>query len=95
MAFNVELEPATWKKFAKEALKKEVYGGGQNKTSLVELLNSMELRQHRWHAMKDMHTKERERIFGAHDACRNRADGATCLRMVNQIRAMVDAMAWE
>jgi hypothetical protein len=95
MAFEIQLSPTDWKTFAKQALKTEVHGGGQNKTPLVTLLHDMEKRQKRWHEDQAMHTEERVRIFGTQDSCKGQGDTGTCLRMVQQVRRMIDSMEWE
>lgn len=95
MSFNVQLEPSDWKRFAKQGLRLEVLGGGQNTNPLIRLVNAMETRQRRWHADESMHTEEREKIFGKFDLCKNRGENATCLRMVSQIKAMIVAMNWD
>ncbi|KAF2018910.1 hypothetical protein BU24DRAFT_488968 [Aaosphaeria arxii CBS 175.79] len=92
MGFNVELESAVWKKLAKKVLKTEVHGGGSNPCPLVMLLEMMEKRQHKWHD-DNMNLQERERIFGAQNMCK--PGDATCLRMINQIRHMIDHMKWD
>jgi hypothetical protein len=94
MSFEIQLEPSDWKKFAKQGLRMEVFGGGQNKTSFISLLNAMEMRQRRWHADKSMHTEERTKMFGSHEHCASNGESATCIRMVNQINKMVEAMEW-
>ncbi|KAF2691279.1 hypothetical protein K458DRAFT_412580 [Lentithecium fluviatile CBS 122367] len=95
MAFEIELSPSDWKKFAKQGLKYEVLGGGQNKAPLINLITAMEERQRRWHADKSMYSKERARLFGAHEHCSNKGEEAMCLRMVHQVRRMIDCMDWE
>jgi histone H3/H4 len=96
MKFDVQLEPSDWKKYAKQALKREVFGNPQSttNTSLMGLVEAMAKRQHAWHADKSFHTEERVRMFGLQEKCMEPGETATCQRMVHQIRRMVEAIDW-
>lgn len=95
MSFDVQLDPSDWKKFAKQGLKKEVFGTAQTNISLVGLVEAMDARQRRWHNDQSMHSEERMKMFGRHNSCKENGESATCLRMVHQIKKMVEAMDWE
>ncbi|KAF1956258.1 hypothetical protein CC80DRAFT_413890 [Byssothecium circinans] len=95
MGFNIELEPRDWRRMCKAALKTEVLGGGGNKMPLVKLLDDFEKRQRTWHMDKSMQTDERTKIFGTHNDCKGRGEMAMCLRMVHQVRKMIDTLKWE
>ncbi|KAF1975059.1 hypothetical protein BU23DRAFT_87051 [Bimuria novae-zelandiae CBS 107.79] len=94
MGYDIDLDPRDWRKLAKQMLKTEVMGGGHNPTSLVRLLEEVEERQHKWHFDKSMHAEERTRLFGAENMCKE-GEGAICLRMVGQLRNMVNQMKWD
>ncbi|KAF2472140.1 uncharacterized protein BDR25DRAFT_284635 [Lindgomyces ingoldianus] len=94
MGFDIELEAKEWKQLTKKALKTEVLGGGSNPIPLSSLIDQMEERQRGWHTNRPNH-EERARIFGAQNMCSSKGDDATCLRMITQVRTMVNHMAWE
>jgi hypothetical protein len=96
MRFVVELEPAEWRKFAKCAVRKEVYGGGANPRPLVGILNEMEERQKRWH--DGLSGTPGKGLFGATCKVRQREremggkEEANCLLMIKQVRRMINAL---
>lgn len=93
MGFHIELGAEEWKKLAKKVVKTEVLGKGSSPTPLIEVVEQMQKRQTEWHSEMHEMDPEREKIFGS---CKdvNRGEDATCLRMVKQVRMMIDAMNW-
>ncbi|KAF2869842.1 hypothetical protein BDV95DRAFT_497944, partial [Massariosphaeria phaeospora] len=99
MGFDIELEPNEWKRLAKRALKTEVLGGGSNPVPLSHLVEEMSNRQSRWHTGKNFHRDEVSQLFGGTEACAMRYKenprDAACVRMIDQIRGMLDRMGWD
>ncbi|KAL1607882.1 hypothetical protein SLS60_002820 [Paraconiothyrium brasiliense] len=95
MGYDLNLDPQDWKKLAKQMLRTEVVGGGQNPMPLLGLVEELEKRQHRWHTDPSMDTEERKKLFGAENMCKNKGDEAMCLRMIGHIRNMVEQMKWD
>ncbi|KAL5393373.1 hypothetical protein DPSP01_000194 [Paraphaeosphaeria sporulosa] len=95
MGYDLNLDAQDWKRLAKQMLKTEVVGGGHNPTPLLGVVGELEKRQRRWHQDTSMHTEERTKMFGADNMCRNKGDQAMCLRMLSQIRIMVERMDWD
>ncbi|KAF2706642.1 hypothetical protein K504DRAFT_384935 [Pleomassaria siparia CBS 279.74] len=97
MGFDIELESGDWKRLVKKAVKSEVIGGGANANPLISLVDMMEQRQHGWHMnhARMGHLDARIRMFGPQNVCDSRGNDASCLRMVAQVRSMVNHMRWD
>ncbi|KAF2813451.1 uncharacterized protein BDZ99DRAFT_438623 [Mytilinidion resinicola] len=93
MGFHIELGAEEWKKLAKKVIKTEVLGKGSSPTPLIEVVEQMEKRQTEWHSRMHEMNPEREKLFGRCNDAHQSGD-ATCLRMVKQVRMMIDAMNW-
>ena len=95
MGYDLNLDPQDWRKLAKLALKTEVLGGGHNPTPLIKVIEDVEKRQHDWHFDTSTHVHERAKLFGAENMHRHDNGEVACLRMVSQVRKMVEAMKWD
>jgi hypothetical protein len=94
MGFHVELGAEEWKRLAKKVIKTEVLGKGSSRTPLIDVVEKMDERQNQWHTGTHVADPQREKIFGR---CKGAVQGGgdvTCLRMVKQVRMMIDAMDW-
>jgi len=92
LGFNIELDAKDWKQLAKKAIKGEVLGGGTATAAFMDLVHQFERRQNRWHA-DEKHLEERVQFFGERNVCQT-GDEA-CLRMINQVKVMVNNLPWE
>jgi hypothetical protein len=93
LGFNIEMEGKDWKSLAKKVIRAEVMGGGSNPTPLNSLLDQFEQRQSKWHSDPET-LDERTSVFGEQNCCRHQGE-ATCVRLINSVRAMVANMKWE
>ncbi|KAF2202727.1 hypothetical protein GQ43DRAFT_439464 [Delitschia confertaspora ATCC 74209] len=93
MALNIDLEPKEWRKFVKRAVRSEVLGEGSNRTSLRGVVDQVEQRQHKWH--EEGGHQEKAKIFGTCSVRYGDCRDLTCLRMISQIRTMIETMQWE
>jgi hypothetical protein len=93
LGFNIELTGKDWKNLAKMVVKTEVLGGGRSSNSLNALLDQFEQRQKKWHSDPET-AEERADVFGDQSCCRNQ-DDATCVRMIDSVRAMIRNMKWD
>lgn len=92
LGFNIELDANEWKKMAKKAIKGQVLGGGTDTITLMDLVHQFEQRQTRWHAAEE-HLEERVQLFGERNLCK--PGDEVCLRMINQVKVMVNNLPWE
>jgi len=94
MGFHIELGGEEWKKLAKKVIKTEVFGKGSSPTPLMDVVEQMERRQTQWHTGMHLMDDQRDKIFGKCNIGQGSGDDATCLRMLKQVRRMIDAMVW-
>lgn len=95
MGFNVELDPETWRKLVKQALRTEVHGGGSNTTPLQGLLEESEARQQKWHENKDFLGEERRRLFGDGKHCEGNEKRACQTLGAEHIKMAIGRLNWD
>lgn len=95
MGFNVDLDPETWRKLVKQALRTEVHGGGSNTTPLHGLLEESEARQQKWHENKDFLGEERRRLFGDGKHCEGDEKRACQTLGAEHIKMAIGRLNWD
>ncbi|KAL6155747.1 hypothetical protein ACJBU6_05948 [Exserohilum turcicum] len=93
MGFNIELEAKDWKRLVKTALKTEVYGGGRNSQSLLDLVKKSELRQEKWHNDRHSWVEDMVQLHGGRGDCAN-SQGCQALG-AQHIRRTIDHLRWD